>query len=112
MTPGMQASLFGCLTDPVGSLVTLFCPCVVAAFNTARVDNRECTLCDLTANDYQTRQSLRARYSVGYAPLPDCCSMVCCQCCFIVQTAKEIAMRRGDSPVYVGEVSCNLMGGR
>lgn len=112
MSPGMDVSLFDCFSDPTGCLVTYFCGCVVSGFNAARVDDRECVPCDIFSNDYQTRQAMRAKYDMGFAPAPDFFSMFCCRFCFIMQTAKEIALKRGDEPVYFGEVSMNVMGDR
>eukprot|EP00903_Cladosiphon_okamuranus_P012652 g11835.t1 len=112
LSPGMESSLFGCFSDPVGCLIACCCGCVVSGFSAASLDNRPCTICDAGANDYQTRQALRARFNMGYAPLPECLAMMCCQCCFIIQTAKEVALKKGTEPVYFGEVSMNLMGDR
>lgn len=108
----MEVSLFDCLSDVPGCLITYCCGCVVAGFNSARLDDRECTPCDIFANDYQTRQSMRGKYGMGYAPLPDFISLYCCHFCFVMQTAKELALKRGDEPVYFGEVGMNIMGDR
>lgn len=61
MSPGMEVSLFDCLSDVSGCLLACCCPRIVGGFNSARLDDRECTPCDCFANDYQTRQSMRAR---------------------------------------------------
>ncbi|CAM9592637.1 unnamed protein product [Hapterophycus canaliculatus] len=98
MSPGMETSLFGCFSDPLGCVMSCCCGCIVSGFSAARVDDRECTPCDIFTNDY--------------APLPDFISMYCCGFCFIMQTAKEVALKRGDEPVYFGEVGMNLMGDR
>lgn len=60
----------------------------------------------------QVRQSLRAKYNMGFAPLPEFISLYCCGFCFIMQTAKEVALKKGVEPVYFGEVGMNLMGDR
>eukprot|EP00904_Undaria_pinnatifida_P007301 jgi/Undpi1/3700/HiC_scaffold_16.g07070.m1 len=112
MSPGMEVSLFDCLSDVGGCLMACCCGCIVSGFSAARLDNRECTIFDIFTNDYQVRQSLRAKYNMGFAPCQDCCSLYWCQCCFIMQTAKEVALKKGDEPVYLGEVSMNLMGDR
>lgn len=49
---------------------------------------------------------------MGYAPLQDFGACCCCGCCFVMQTAKELALKKGDEPVYLGEVSMNFMGDR
>lgn len=112
MSPGMEVSLFDCLSDVGGCLMSCCCGCIVAGFSSARVDDRECTPFDIFANDYQTRQALRVKYGMGFAPLPDFLSAYCCGFCFIMQTAKEVALRKGTEPVYMGEVGMNLMGDR
>ncbi len=53
MSPGMETSLFGCCSDPAGCALAYCCGCVLAGFNAARVDDRECTPCDIFSNDYQ-----------------------------------------------------------
>lgn len=49
---------------------------------------------------------------MGYAPCQDFVSIYCCGCCFVMQTAKELALKKRDAPVYMGEVSMNIMGDR
>ncbi|CAM9541909.1 unnamed protein product [Discosporangium mesarthrocarpum] len=73
LSPAMDVSLFGCLTDPIGLALTCCCPCVVSSFTRARIDERECTpldaLCGSSA--YSNRQSLRAKYNKGFSPVPE-----------------------------------------
>lgn len=55
MSPGMETSLFDCFSDPVGCVMSCCCGCFVAGFTAARVDDRECTPCDIFSNSYQAR---------------------------------------------------------
>ncbi|CAM9630194.1 unnamed protein product [Choristocarpus tenellus] len=113
MSPGMDVSLFDCLSDPVGLVLSCCCSCVVSAFTRSRLDERECTPFDTcAASAYADRQSLRSKYNMGYAPAPDCLSAMCCQACFTMQTAKELALKKGDEPVWFGDVGANIMGDR
>ena len=55
MSPGMEVSLFDCLSDVGGCLMACCCGCIVSGFSAARLDNRECTIFDIFTNDYQVR---------------------------------------------------------
>jgi hypothetical protein len=55
---------------------------------------------------------MRAKYGMGYGELADACSFTCCLPCFIIQNTKELAKKKGDSPVYfnMDQVEFNVMG--
>lgn len=58
---------------------------------------------------YQTRQSLRAKYNMDFEPLKDFIGWVCFPWCSIMQTAKEVALKKGDEPVFIKPVVKNSM---
>merc|ERR1711959_260969 len=76
----------------------LFTP-VLAAFNRAEADKRECGVCDVCFSlkpqitQYQTRQSVRASHQLEEAPITDCISALCCTPCAIGQDTLELERR-------------------
>jgi len=76
----------------------LFTP-VLAAFNRAEADKRECGACDVCFSlkphitQYQTRQSVRASHHLEDAPMTDCISALCCTPCAVAQDTLELERR-------------------
>ena len=105
-SPSYQEPLFGCFSDPVGCALTACCPCVVLATFRANLDGRKATLVDYAccANPYQSRQSLRAKFALGFAPLNDCAAFVCCPCCAMHQDVRELGKREGKPPQFYMEL--------
>lgn len=103
LSPGFMEPFFGCFSSVPGCLLSCCCPCVVAAANEANVAERPVTLVDCLfccPSPYTTRQTLRKKYNMGYAPFNDCAALYCCACCFMHQTTREIAKRSGQAPEY------------
>jgi Cys-rich protein (TIGR01571 family) len=93
----MQESLFGCLSDISTCIIGWLIPCYLAATTKAALDERECTFCDCLCapNEYQTRQSIRAKYGMAYQPLNDCLCWSVFSSCFVCQDAREVKARGG-----------------
>merc|ERR1711959_49306 len=91
--------LFDCFGYPrVCFPSCLFTP-VLAAFNRAEADKRDCGVCDVCFSlkpqitHYQTRQSVRASHQLEEAPFTDCISALCCTPCAIGQDTLELERR-------------------
>eukprot|EP01122_Echinamoeba_exundans_P000797 TRINITY_DN1072_c0_g1_i1.p2 TRINITY_DN1072_c0_g1~~TRINITY_DN1072_c0_g1_i1.p2 ORF type:complete len:100 (-),score=23.53 TRINITY_DN1072_c0_g1_i1:117-416(-) len=93
----MQEGLFGCLSDFNTCILGLFIPCYVMGRTKAQLDERDCTFCDFICppNEYQTRQSIRAKYGMQWVPFNDCLTGWICQPCFVCQDAREVRARSG-----------------
>jgi len=104
LSPGYQEPLFGCFGDPTGCALACCCPCIVAGSTKALLDERPCSVLDALcmAGAYQNRQSLRAKYKLGFYPLKDCLTACCCGACMLHQEARELAKRSGREVVWVG----------
>merc|ERR1712054_435843 len=94
-----QTGIFSCLFIPrICFPATVFTP-VLAAFNRAEADKRDCGLCDFLLSlktpitQYQTRQSIRAEYDLEEANVTDCLGSVCCTPCVVAQDALELEHR-------------------
>ena len=76
----------------------LFTP-VLAAFNRAEADDRECNTCDVCfallkpVAQYTTRQTIRGKYNMRDENCSDCCSAVCCTPCAVAQDTLELEKR-------------------
>merc|ERR1712100_211137 len=88
--------LFDCICQPNLCLQsTLFAP-ILAAFNRAEVENRDCHACDgLFAfkpqiTQYHTRQTIRATHGLETAECFDALSAICCTPCAIAQDTIEM----------------------
>lgn len=103
LSPGFNTNLFGCFEDIVGCLMVCCLECVPLAANRANVDAREAQWADFFCcpNPYQTRQSMRIKYGMEFAPFNDCGAALCCTCCFIHQNTREIASRTGNNAEYI-----------
>merc|ERR1712146_823031 len=72
---------------------------VLAAFNRAEADDRECTGCDVCfamakpVAQYTTRQTIRAKYGLEDSNCPDCLSAFCCTPCAVGQDTLELERR-------------------
>eukprot|EP00123_Amoebidium_parasiticum_P021912 comp7601_c0_seq1/m.3250 comp7601_c0_seq1/g.3250 ORF comp7601_c0_seq1/g.3250 comp7601_c0_seq1/m.3250 type:complete len:192 (-) comp7601_c0_seq1:592-1167(-) len=102
LAPGMTTSLFGCLEDVAGALLSCCLPCVPAAVTRTQIEDRECTVfdCLCTPNPYQTRQIMRQKYNVPFSEAQDCFAYTCCSCCFVSQNVREYAALSGKEPLY------------
>merc|ERR1711998_170073 len=102
--------LFDCICQPNLCLQsTLFAP-ILAAFNRAEVENRDCHACDgLFAfkpqiTQYHTRQTIRATHGLETAECFDALSAICCTPCAIAQDTIEMERRAAlaiNTPVVV-----------
>lgn len=103
LSPGMNAHLCGCCSDILGCILSCCCPCFPMAATRALVDEREVQWCDFLCcpNPYTTRQSLRKKYGAEFSPTSDCVSAMCCNCCFVSQNVREIAIRSNKEPEYL-----------
>merc|ERR1712093_466768 len=88
--------LYECFCKPmVCATSTLFTP-IVAAFNRAEVENRDCSVCDgifamkTPITQYHTRQSIRSANSLETAECYDAVTAVCCTPCAVAQDAIEL----------------------
>lgn len=92
-------SLFECIGLPRFCFPATFFPFVLAAFNRAEVDRRDCHACDalwslkIPITQYQTRQSMRGQFKLADAPIADCLAAVCCTPCAVAQDAIELERR-------------------
>lgn len=89
---------------------TFFTP-ILAAFNRAEADHRDCTACDALFSmktpitQFQTRQSLRAEHSIQDAPITDCLAAVFCTPCAVAQDSIEIERRAAMNQASTGDAS-------
>lgn len=83
LSPGYDESLFGCFSDLPGCAVSCCFPCIPSAIMKSAMDDRPCTFLDCLCpmNLYQFRQSMRAKYSMGYSTVTDLVTVLCCGCC-------------------------------
>jgi len=102
-SPGYDEPLCGCFSDPTGCALVTCCPCVPLAALKANVDNRHVTLMDFLCcpHPYQLRQSIRAKFSIPYAPFNDAGAIACCLCCSIHQDVREFAKRESKPPQFM-----------
>jgi len=93
-----RTKLFDCFSKVQVCMPACFFMPVLAAFNRAEVDNRDCRTCDVcsflcaTSSQYTTRQSIRSRFLMQEDPL-DALSACCCTPCAVGQDAIELAQR-------------------
>lgn len=99
-----HTGILSCLSSPrICFPATLFTP-VLAAFNRAEADKRDCGVCDLLFSlktpitQYHTRQSIRAEYDLEEANVADCLGSVCCTPCVVAQDALELEHRAAMQP--------------
>merc|ERR1711967_108384 len=101
-------SLWECFGRPAICLpACLFTP-ILAAFNRAEADDRECTFCDVCFSmmkpvaQYTTRQTIRSKHSLADANVQDMLAAVCCTPCAIAQDTIELEkrsmMQQADAP--------------
>merc|ERR1719235_559991 len=101
-------SLWECFGRPAICLpACLFTP-ILAAFNRAEADDRECTFCDVCFSmmkpvaQYTTRQTIRSKHSLADANMQDMLAAVCCTPCAIAQDTIELEkrsmMQQADAP--------------
>ena len=93
------SSLCECFSRPFVCIpACLFTP-VLAAFNRAEADDRECNTCDVCfallkpVAQYTTRQTIRGKYNMRDENCSDCCSAVCCTPCDVAQDTLELEKR-------------------
>jgi len=93
------SSLCECFSRPFVCIpACLFTP-VLAAFNRAEADDRECNTCDVCfallkpVAQYTTRQTIRGKYNMRDENCSDCCSAVCCTPCAVAQDTLELEKR-------------------
>jgi len=91
--------LFDCLCIPSLCVQsTIFMP-ILAAFNRAEVENRDCSPCDVVfalktpITQYHTRQSIRSANSLETAECYDALTSVCCTPCAVAQDTLELDRR-------------------
>eukprot|EP00656_Telonema_subtile_P036238 TRINITY_DN401_c0_g1_i1.p1 TRINITY_DN401_c0_g1~~TRINITY_DN401_c0_g1_i1.p1 ORF type:complete len:340 (+),score=35.58 TRINITY_DN401_c0_g1_i1:220-1239(+) len=94
--------LFDCFKHPrLCFPACIFTP-VLAAFNRAEVDDRECDVCDVCFSvikpvaQYTTRQSIRGKYQLS-SDSSDACVACCCTPCAVAQDSLELE-RRASQP--------------
>lgn len=99
-----HTGIFSCLLSPrICFPATVFTP-VLAAFNRAEADKRDCGLCDFLFSlktpitQYHTRQSIRAEHDLEEANVTDCLGSVCCTPCVVAQDALELEHRAAMQP--------------
>jgi Cys-rich protein (TIGR01571 family) len=99
-TGQFMTGLFECCGLPrICCPATFFTP-ILAAFNRAEVDNRDCHFCDAffsmktPITQYQTRQSLRSEHKLADAPVSDCFAALCCTPCAVAQDTIELERRK------------------
>jgi len=95
-----QTRLCACVAEPrLWFPSTCFLP-ILAAFNRAEADKRECDACDLffalkTPNtQYHTRQSIRSEHDLENAQCVDCVSSIFCTPCAVAQDTLEMERRQ------------------
>merc|ERR1712070_1314899 len=93
------STLCECFTRPrICFPACLFTP-VLAAFNRAEADERECNACDVCfalakpISQYTTRQTIRGKYNMQDDNIRDCCTAVCCTPCAVAQDTLELEKR-------------------
>lgn len=98
-TGTMRTGLFECIGTPSVCFPASFFTPILAAFNRAEVDGRDCHACDALwamktpITQYHTRQSIRAKYDLEEAPCTDCLQVVCCTPCAVGQDTIELERR-------------------
>jgi len=98
-TGSFLTGLFECIAVPRICCPSTFFTPVLAAFNRAEVDDRDCHFCDALwsiktpITQYQTRQSLRGKHGLADAPITDCLAAVCCTPCAVAQDTLELERR-------------------
>jgi len=98
-TGTMRTGLFECIATPSVCFPASFFTPILAAFNRAEVDGRDCHACDALwamktpITQYHTRQSIRAKYDLEEAPCTDCLQTVCCTPCAVGQDTLELERR-------------------
>jgi Cys-rich protein (TIGR01571 family) len=95
-----KTGLFSCFGNwRVCIPACLFTP-VLAAFNRAKTDERECTGCDVCfamikpVAQFTTRQSIRGKYGLEDSTVTDALSACCCTPCAVGQDTLELEHRR------------------
>merc|ERR1711934_229090 len=95
----LVSSLFECLCMPSLCVQATFFGPVLAAFNRAEVENRDCSACDglfalkTPITQYHTRQSIRSANSLETAEFYDAFGAVCCTPCAVAQDTLELERR-------------------
>merc|ERR1711988_1699094 len=103
-TGTMRTGLFECIATPSVCFPASFFTPILAAFNRAEVDGRDCHACDVLwamktpITQYHTRQSIRAKYDLEEAPCTDCLQTVCCIPCVVAQDTLELEHRAAMQP--------------
>jgi Cys-rich protein (TIGR01571 family) len=94
---GLTTNICGWTTDITGCIVSCCVPCVVIAVTDTLLEERDTGVFDYLccANGYQTRQRMRAKYSLPMDPMMDCVGACCCMVCFTHQNARELAHLTG-----------------
>jgi len=105
LNPGYDEGIFDCNSHPdypVAFALAVCCPCILNATLKASLDNRPITFCDYLCvnNSYQSRQTIRAKFGLAYAPFNDCIACVCCSCCVVHSDIREFAKREGKPPKF------------
>merc|ERR1711988_23936 len=97
------SGLFECIGHPRICIPAFFFTPILAAFNRAAADKRECSACDVCFSlktpltQYHTRQTVRSSHLLEDNNGLDCISSCCCTPCAVGQDALEIE-RRGMTP--------------
>jgi len=94
MTDEFQQPFFGCLNDTMVCLLAAIVPCYQGALNTAKIDERDCNLCDCCCwvpnVEYYTRQRVREKYAYPNDEFMDGLLICFCTQCVICQDAIEM----------------------
>jgi len=92
LTPGFSVPLFDCCKSGCcNCLLTFTIPCIPSAKTRAVSEQRSYNCLDVCfSSAYSNRQSIRAKYNLGFAPCADCFLCVFCHCCLVDQTLREL----------------------
>eukprot|EP00658_Telonema_sp_P-2_P030596 TRINITY_DN2307_c0_g1_i1.p1 TRINITY_DN2307_c0_g1~~TRINITY_DN2307_c0_g1_i1.p1 ORF type:complete len:323 (+),score=67.13 TRINITY_DN2307_c0_g1_i1:112-1080(+) len=110
-TGSYTTRLFAVLRHPSRWIPTFLFTPVLAAFNRAEADDRECTACDVCfgllkpVSQYTTRQTIRGKYGLKDENCSDFCTALCCTPCAVAQDAMELELLGSANQHLVMETS-------
>eukprot|EP01106_Pelomyxa_sp_JSP_P002374 TRINITY_DN13610_c0_g1_i1.p1 TRINITY_DN13610_c0_g1~~TRINITY_DN13610_c0_g1_i1.p1 ORF type:complete len:106 (+),score=18.08 TRINITY_DN13610_c0_g1_i1:22-318(+) len=94
-----DAGLFGCFDDIMICLQGFFVPCFLSAHTKAKLDERECHLCDCCCYNFNVewfnRQQIRSKYGMDFNFIMDCVFVTFCTNCVACQQSREVNERSG-----------------
>jgi Cys-rich protein (TIGR01571 family) len=91
--------LFDCFCHPWTCLAATFFTPILAAFNRAEAENRDCSACDVCFSvkpqltTYHTRQSIRSANGLQTNEVVDAVAACCCTPCAVAQDTLELERR-------------------